>query len=110
MQYRYVLCSGVSMDKTREALAQADKHVIESRQRIAKQQALVKQLERDGHDSSMAKALLQEFRHSLQLHLIGRATMEAEIARTRSDRQSTEPIADASSVRVSDPAHSDKRA
>ena len=70
------------MDNPREALAQAgDRHVDESRQRIAKQQALVEQLERDGHDSAMAKALLQEFRNSLRLHLIGRATIEADVAR-----------------------------
>lgn len=56
---------------------------MESRQRIAKQQALIKQLERDGHDSSMAKSLLQEFRRSLQLHIIGRAAIEADVARTR---------------------------
>jgi hypothetical protein len=65
------------MDKTREALARADRYIIESRQRIAKQQALVNQLEGDGHDSTMAKALLREFRHSLRLHLAGRAMIEA---------------------------------
>lgn len=85
MHYRYVPGSNESMDRTLAALAQADQHVAESRQRIAKQQALVNQLERDGHDSTMAKALLQEFRHSLQLHLIGRATIEADVARARSD-------------------------
>jgi hypothetical protein len=68
------------MDTTREALARADRHIIESRQRIAKQQALVNQLERDGHDITMAKALLKEFRRSLRLHLAGRATLEAELA------------------------------
>lgn len=84
LHYRYVLCSNDPMDKTLEALAQADRHVIESRERIAKQQALVKKLELDGHDSTMAKALLKEFRNSLQLHLIGRATIEAELAKAHS--------------------------
>ena len=72
---------------TRETLARAHRHALESRQRIAKQQGLVEELERDGHDSTMAKALLQEFRHSLQLHLISRATIEADLARPHSNLQ-----------------------
>ena len=75
------------MDRAREALARADRHVVESRERIAKQQALIEQLEHDGHDSSMAKALLQEFRHSLQLHIAGRAAIEADLARSASNPQ-----------------------
>jgi hypothetical protein len=96
------------MDNTREVLAQADRHVFESRQRIAKQLALIKQLERDGYDSAMAKALLQEFRHSLRLHLIARATIEAEIARTPSNLRATVSTQGGATM-DSNPTRSDER-
>jgi hypothetical protein len=41
-----------------EHLEQVDRHIAETRQRISGQQQMIKQLEKDGHDTAQAKALL----------------------------------------------------
>jgi hypothetical protein len=51
-----------------EHLAQAERHIAESDERIARQKALIERLEADGGDSVTAKLLLAEFQHSLALH------------------------------------------
>jgi hypothetical protein len=58
------------MDKSMlvEHLALAERHVAESEGVVRRQQHLIARLERDGHETSMAKELLQEFERSLQFH------------------------------------------
>lgn len=58
------------MDKTLllNHLRLAVKHVAGSERLVRRQRELVEELERDGHESALARQLLQEFEHSLELH------------------------------------------
>jgi len=47
--------------------------------RVRHQQEIVSQLERDGHDSQMARELLSEFERSLEFHRHDRARIRAEL-------------------------------
>lgn len=53
------------MSQEQQHLDQANQHVREAEERIAKQEALVRQLAADGHDIRDAEALLQAFRDTL---------------------------------------------
>lgn len=46
----------------------ARRHVAESEALVVRQRELVEQLERDGRESDLARGLLLEFEHSLELH------------------------------------------
>lgn len=60
-------------------LDMARRHVALSREHVARQRALVSRLQRDGHDTATAEALLEEFEISLQLHEQGFAQITAEL-------------------------------
>lgn len=51
-----------------EHLAQAERHITESDQRIARQRMLLERLGGEGADSTTARILLLEFEHSRALH------------------------------------------
>lgn len=53
----------------RRHLAQAEEHVATGYRNIARQRGLIAELERDGHDTAKARALLSQFEelHALQL-------------------------------------------
>lgn len=46
-------------------LAQAKRHVAEGERHVAEQVALIEQLERDGHDTTDAKAFLKTLQQAL---------------------------------------------
>ena len=79
------LRSGVSCDMDRETLLRdltsAGQHVAQSEAHILKQEALIAELDRDGHDTSVARALLDGMRDSRALHIQHRGRLLKELAR-----------------------------
>jgi hypothetical protein len=53
------------MSREQEHLDQANQHIREAEERIARQEAIVRELATDGHDTHNAEALLQIFRDTL---------------------------------------------
>ena len=53
-------------DMLRRHLAQADQHIAASSHLIARQEALIAKLERNGHDASAARHLLALFQETLR--------------------------------------------
>jgi hypothetical protein len=62
-----------------EHLAQAERHVVLGEGHIAKQQAIVADLERDGHDVRAARDLLNQLEQMLELHLANRDRLRKEL-------------------------------
>lgn len=62
-----------------ERLELADLHVVEADRIVRQQHTIVRVLERDGHDASMAKLLLAEFEHTLALYREDRARIRAQL-------------------------------
>ncbi len=79
------LRSGVSCGMDRETLlrdfASAGQHVAQSDAHILKQEALIAELDRDGHDTSVARALLDSMRDTRALHIQHRGRLLKELAR-----------------------------
>ena len=70
------------MDRARllERLAQAEHHISVGELHMAKQQALIAELERDGHDTTQPRDLLATFRQSQGLLIEGRNGILKELA------------------------------
>ncbi len=49
-------------------LEQAERHAAEGRQLVARQEALVAELDRDGHDTDAARKVLETLRETQSLH------------------------------------------
>lgn len=64
-------------------LAQAERHIAEGRETIARQEQIVAELDRDGHDTSAAWALLRAFRNSMEQHLDHRNRLLAQLGLER---------------------------
>lgn len=62
-------------------LAMAERHVKEGEQHVAKQRALVGDLERDGRDTAVAIKLLKEFEELQGLHVADRDRLLAELVK-----------------------------
>jgi hypothetical protein len=60
-------------------LAQAERHVAEGSQHVAMQREIVKNLERDGHDTSRARSLLARFEESQTMHIADRDRLRKEL-------------------------------
>jgi hypothetical protein len=58
------------MDRTtlQQHLAQAERHAAEGRRHLARQEALVAELDRDGHDTTEARKVLATLRATQTLH------------------------------------------
>jgi hypothetical protein len=63
-----------------EKLAEADQHIATAEELISRQQSVVAELERDGHDVETARDLLQAMTDSLAEMHRHRAIIEAELA------------------------------
>jgi hypothetical protein len=63
-----------------DKLAEADQHIATAQALISRQQSVVTELERDGHDPSIARDLLQAMTDSLAEMHRHRAIIEAELA------------------------------
>ena len=55
-------------DQLKRELKMADRRIAEGRGHIEKQLAIIAELERDGHDSALAKELLATLRTTLKMH------------------------------------------
>ncbi|SFH81178.1 hypothetical protein [Bradyrhizobium sp. Gha] len=62
-------------------LAMAERHVALGEDHLARQEALVAELDRDGHDTADALAILATMRETQRLHLQDRDRLLAELAR-----------------------------
>ena len=60
-------------------LAKAEKHVLEGRQRVTRQQDLIADLRRGRHDTGDAELLLRQFNELLALHLATRERLRGEL-------------------------------
>ena len=60
-------------------LARAMRHVAEAERHIARQREIVAQLERDGHDTSASRKLLEQFEQFYKLHVEDRDRLEKEL-------------------------------
>jgi len=56
------------MGTDRERLEEASRHVTEAERLVAQQVAVIEKLQKDGHDVTVARHLLDAFRHHLQLY------------------------------------------
>jgi hypothetical protein len=65
-------------------LEMARRHVAEAEEHIARQRAVVAGLERDGHDTSEAKASLVQFEELYRLHVDDRDRLEIELVEASS--------------------------
>jgi hypothetical protein len=60
--------------------AQAEKHIAEGYQHVARQREIVAELERDGHDSALSRELLTEFEKGLATDIEIRDLITKELA------------------------------
>jgi hypothetical protein len=58
-----------------EHLAQAERHVAQGRTHLARQEALIADLERDGHDTKDASAILATLRETQTQHILNLARL-----------------------------------
>jgi hypothetical protein len=63
-----------------EHLLLAEEHIATGKRNIAKQRSIIHELERDGHDTAMAKMLLAQFEELEALHMADRNRIMAELA------------------------------
>lgn len=62
-----------------EHLAQAERHVTLGETHIAKQRAIVADLERDGHDARIARDLLDQLEQMQTLHVANRDRLREDL-------------------------------
>lgn len=67
------------MDSRLKHLAMTEQHIAEGRKTIARQEQLVADLDRDGHDTTMALALLRQFQVTMAAHIDHRDRLRAEL-------------------------------
>ena len=60
-------------------LAQAERHVTLGETHIAKQRAIVAELERDGHDARIARDLLDQLEQMQELHVADRDRLREDL-------------------------------
>ena len=61
-------------------LAKANEHVEKGERHVSRQRELLAELERDGHDTTRAKQLLEQFEKLQEMHKAGRDRIERELA------------------------------
>ena len=60
-------------------LTQAERHISEGLASLERQQALIADLAKGGHDTTQAEVLLREFEHSQTLHMASYERLLAEL-------------------------------
>jgi hypothetical protein len=60
-------------------LAQAERHVAEGEQHLLRQEELIAELDRDGHDTEKARVILDTLRETQALHLQDRDRIMREL-------------------------------
>jgi hypothetical protein len=76
----YVLRCGMDRATIEEHLEQARRHVAEGEEHVARQQQIVDELERDGHDTTQAREVLKVFEETLATHVADQERLEQELA------------------------------
>ena len=74
-----------------DSLAMADRHIRESRERIAKQEGIIGDLTANGHDTVTAMALLQTYRETLNSFVDHRIVIVEELERLAAKTIPTKP-------------------
>ena len=62
-----------------EHLARAEEHVVLAQEHVQQQRDLVTRLQNDGHDTTMARALLEQFERLLVMHADDRDRLAKEL-------------------------------
>jgi len=60
-------------------LALAERHIAEGEGTVTHQRRIVADLEREGHDSAKARALLHQFQQLLDLHVVDRDRIRQQL-------------------------------
>jgi hypothetical protein len=60
-------------------LASAERHVSDAEIHIARQRELVAKMERDGHETGLARSLLLKFEELLAIHMADRERLRGEL-------------------------------
>jgi Spy/CpxP family protein refolding chaperone len=60
-------------------LAQAERHVNMGAQHVSSQLSLIERMQRDGHDVTAARQLLEQFEEIQALHIVDRDRLRAEL-------------------------------
>jgi hemerythrin len=63
-----------------EYLRKAERHVDLGREHVHRQREIVSELERDGHDATLARELLEQFERALADHVSDRDRLVNELA------------------------------
>jgi hypothetical protein len=61
-------------------LEQARRHVAEGKEHLARQRKIIAELERDGHDTKMARELLTQFEETFAIHVEDQERIERELS------------------------------
>jgi hypothetical protein len=67
--------------KLQQELAQATRHIVDARARMARQLEIMRRLEADGHDAAQAKNLFRDLEDSLEEMLAHREHIVRELSR-----------------------------
>lgn len=59
----------------------AKRHVAEGRRVVIRQRQIVVELQKDGHNTTTAEALLEQFEATLEAHIADRDRLNADLSR-----------------------------
>ena len=68
--------------RLRKHLDDAHRHIAEGEAHIERQRELIRTLERDGHDTTQAQSLLEQFEYLLRFHREDRDRISRELFST----------------------------
>ena len=86
----------------RARLAEVERHIARGVAHLARQAALIAQLDRDGHDTELARAIFDTLRETLVLHQQDRERMLAASRRVTSARENCGIVAQPTIYRPAD--------
>ena len=69
----------MDIDRVKQHLALADRHVAEGSERINRQMAIIGKMEHDGHDTRLARQLLDILEDMLEKHQLHRQEVVREL-------------------------------
>jgi hypothetical protein len=69
-----------ALSQLRQDLATADRHIMEGKSRIARQAKVVRELDADGHNANLAKALLRVMQRNVDLMNVHRQLIAREMS------------------------------
>jgi hypothetical protein len=71
--------SGMDHQTILQHLALAERHIVEGEERLVRQQELIAELDRDGHDTKQARAILATMQVTQALHYQDRELILTEL-------------------------------